>query len=99
MKSIQFIDSAQNCTYDVFAVTEDNFRLMFPAERQDIEFMGDFIERVGEEVADRVCERVFAKKLEKESIAGIHGTLFYEQGYKKKFYPTKRASEMVSALD
>ena len=97
--NVQFIDSARNAAYDVFFVTEENFRLIFPAAGQDIEFMDDFSARVGEKVADAVCERLFSNRLDKASIVGIHGTLFYEQQYKKKFYPTKKASEMVAALD
>ena len=97
--NVQFIDSARNATYDIFSVSKDDFRLIFPAVDQDIEFMDEFVARVGEEVADAVCERLFSNKQDKRSIAGIHGTLFYEQEFKKKFYPTRKASEMVAALD
>ena len=97
--NVQFIDSARNATYDVYSVVEKDFLMIFPGAGQDIEFMDDFIVRVGEEVADAVCDRLFSDKLDKAHITGIHGTLFYEQEFKKKFYPTKNAAEMVAALD
>jgi len=99
MKNIQIIDAALNCTYDVFAASEEDFRLIFPGPGQDIEFIDDFIERAGEDVADEVCGRLWKNRVEKQDVAGIHGTLFFELDHKKKFYPTKKASEMVAALD
>jgi hypothetical protein len=32
--------------------------------------------------------------VDKNSVVGIHGTLFYGMPQKKKYYPTKRESEM-----
>ena len=38
MKNIQVIDGANNCSYDIFAVTDDEFKILFPDPGQDIEF-------------------------------------------------------------
>lgn len=99
MKAIQVIDAALNCTYDVFAASEEDFRSIFPEPGQDIEFIYDFVERAGEKVADVVCGRLWKNRLDKKHVTGIHGTLFYQLDHKKKFYPTKKESEMVVALD
>ena len=49
MKNIQVIDGANNCSYDIFAVTDDEFKILFPDPGQDIEFIEDAIARVGED--------------------------------------------------
>jgi hypothetical protein len=50
MKNIQVINGANNCSYDIFAVTDDEFKILFPdpGPGQDIEFIEDAIARVGE---------------------------------------------------
>ncbi len=99
MKNVQVIDGARNCTYDVFAASEEDFHLIFPGEGQDVEFIEDFIDRVGEHVANGVTKRLWSSRVDKKRVAGIHGTLFYELDFKKKFYPSKREEEMVVSLD
>ncbi len=49
MKNIQVIDGADNSTYSIFAATEDEFEIIFPVGT-DIEFIEDFVDRVGEEI-------------------------------------------------
>lgn len=48
MKYIQIIDGAQNCGYWIYGITDDLFEEIFPEKGQDIEFIDDFIDRVGE---------------------------------------------------
>ena len=98
MKNVQVIDAALNCTYDVYGASERDFELIFPEPGQDIEFINDFIERAGDDVADEICGRLWKNRIEKRDLEGIHGTLFFELDHKKKFYPTKKSSEMVTAL-
>ena len=57
MKNIEVIDEAENCLFDVFSATEEEFILIFP-NGQDIEFADDFFERVGESVAAKVLEAI-----------------------------------------
>jgi len=96
MKHIQVIDGALNCTYSIFAVENDEFELLFPNET-DIEFNDDLFSRLNEEAAKLVA-KIWQRPVEKKSVVGIHGTLFYEMPYKKKFYPTKREAEMIVAF-
>jgi hypothetical protein len=97
MKNVQVIDGAENCTYDIFAVTEKEYALLFP-DGADVEFISDFIARVGKKAAKAVTTAMWKRRQKKKSIMGLHGTLFYEMDSKKPFYPTKRESEMVVQL-
>lgn len=94
MKNIQIIDGACNCTYDIFAVSDEEFDQIFP-NGQDIEFAEDFFERLGEDAATAVITPVWARPVAKVDVAGIHGTLFYQLLKKKRYYPTKKSSEFV----
>lgn len=99
MPNIQVIDDAGNCTYDVFEIEQDGFDLIFPSKGQDVEFIEDFFERVGDQRAIAVMTPVWKRRLKKPEVRGIHGTLFYGLESKKEFYPTKRESEMVTGLE
>ena len=94
MKNIQVIDGAMNCSYDIFSVTEEEFNMLFPEVGQDIEFIEDVIERVGDERLATVMRNVWARPVKKPDVIGIHGTLFYQLSWKKEFYPTKKSSEI-----
>jgi hypothetical protein len=94
MKNIQVIDSADNCTYSLFAATDQEFNLIFP-EGTDIEFAEDFFERVGESAGISITKELWKRPVEKKAANGIHGTLFYQLLFKKCYYPTKREREMV----
>ncbi len=95
MKNIQVIDSGENCTYDIFQATDEEFALIFPDET-DIEFIEDFIARVDEEIAIKTLDPIWERRLDKKNIKGIHGTLFYDLEDKKKYYPTKKDAEMIA---
>lgn len=98
MPNIQVVDGAENCTYDIFETDAERFELIFPADGQDIEFVDDFVARVGERHAVEVLEEIWKHPVDKKSVCGIHGTLFFELDKKKDFYPTKKECEMVAGL-
>ena len=86
MKNVQFIDSADNCTFSVFQATEDEFDLIFPGSSQDIQFSED-LSKAAAEAMRRVGER----PVRKPDAMGIHGTLFFEFERKRHNFPaTKR---------
>lgn len=93
MKHIQVIDGADNCTYDIYAATDEEFNSIFPAGT-DIEFIEDFVSRVGEDAADDLLKCIWKRRVNKKEVQGIHGTLFYDLSFKKRYYPTKKESEM-----
>jgi len=96
MKNVQVIDGALNCDYAVFAFTNEEFIAVFPDVGQDIEFVEDFIRRVGASKADEVLEPVWSRRVIKTAMVGLHGTLFYELEHKKKYYPTKKEAEIIN---
>lgn len=98
MKNIQVIDGALNCTYSIYAATEDEFEAIFPGGI-DIEFNDELVKRIGEEKAASLLNNIWGRPLVKKSVNGIHGTLFFELGHKKKYYPTKKDDEMIAVLD
>jgi hypothetical protein len=99
MKNIQVIDSAVNCTYDIFAATDEEFVEMFP-DGTDIEFIEDFVARLGEERASQVISPLWTRPMSKKIVVGIHGTLFFElKEDKAAHYPTKKEAEFVALPD
>ncbi len=92
MKNIQVIDGADNCVYDIFAVTEDEFALIF-LTGQDVAFIGEVYTRAEPSQLDDAFSRIWTRRIPKRDVAGIHGTLFYGQERKKVYYPTRRDEE------
>lgn len=97
MKNIQIIDGAQNCTYDIFAVSDADFKRMFP-DNNDVAFIDELVTRISDKAADAILIKMWKHRVEKKAVRGIHGTLFYELPTKKKFYPTRKESEMVTGF-
>ena len=98
-KNIQVVDGADNCEYPIYSASLKDFMQIFPDEGQDIEFAEDFFARVGRRRAGAISMRLWPARVDKKTINGIHGTLFYQLGFKKKYYPTKRESEMVTGFE
>jgi hypothetical protein len=97
MKNVQVIDGAENSAYDIFDASDDDFAAIFPRGR-DIEFIEDFCKRVGSARATAILRRLYAAgPIDKKEVHGIHGTLFYELAFKKKYYPTKRESDLTES--
>ena len=96
MKNVQVIDGAENCTYPIYAMEDEEFLLIFPEPGQDIEFIEDVMERLSKEQVSFAFKSIWNRELNKRTVTGIHGTLFYELYHKKKYYPTKRDSEMTN---
>jgi hypothetical protein len=99
MKNVQVIDGGLNTTYSIYQFTDEQFAKVFPEPGQDIEFIEDVIERLGKKEANKVFKGVWDRLIKKPDVQGIHGTLFYELTYKKKYYPTKKDCEMIVPVD
>lgn len=93
MKNIQVIEGADNCTYDIYEVLEEDFDLIFPKPNQNIEFIEDVVDRLGEQKIEDLNSRIWNNRILKEEVNGIHGTLFYQLLSKKKYYPSKIDSQ------
>lgn len=89
MKNVQVIDGANNATFRIFQASEEEFEAIFP-EGRDMEFIEDFIERVGKKNADTILSAVWERPILKRDAQGIHGTLFYEWADRRKHYPASK---------
>ena len=95
MKNIQVIDGARNCVYDIFAATEEEFALIFPAD-QDVAFIEEVMAPGPEAQIDQAFGRIWERRIPKRDAMGIHGLLFYELDEKKQYYPTRIDEEAVN---
>jgi hypothetical protein len=88
MKNIQVIDGADNSVYDIFAATDEEFSLIFPAN-QDVAFIDEVMSRGPEKDLNEAFARIWGRRVPKREAMGIHGLLFYELENKKQYYPTR----------
>ena len=96
MKNILVVDGANNCAYDVFAVSDDMFKLIFPEEGQDIEFGEDLGARMDLGIIDpRALADMYKNRVPRYQISGIHGIFFADLKHvKERVYPNKRDSDL-----
>lgn len=87
MKNVQVIDGAGNCTYSIFQFTEQQFKLVFPADGQDIAFIEDVCQRLAEAEQEIAFAGVWERPVDKQTMVGLHGTLFYEFEDRKSSFP------------
>jgi hypothetical protein len=98
LKNVQVIDAAENCTYSVYEITDDEFAVLFP-NGSDIEFIEELERRIGEDAFLKFHSNLWRRPIEKIRISGIHGTMFYGLlERKQKFYPNKRFYDDVYAF-
>jgi hypothetical protein len=88
MKNIQVIDGADNCVYDIFAATEEEFALIFPPGK-DVAFIDEVMSRGSTDALDLAFSHIWQRRLRKSDAVGIHGLLFYELEHKKQYYPAR----------
>ena len=93
MKNVQVIDGAENCTYSLFAVTNEEFETLFP-DGQDIAFIDEISARLTDFRANALFSKMWSRPVLKPAAKGIHGTLFYELDFKKIYYPTRKEVEV-----
>jgi hypothetical protein len=95
VKNIQVVDGAMNCVYPIYESSEEDFAAIFP-NSHDVEFADDLYERLGEDVARAITERLWLAPQDKKRAQGIHGTLFYGMDYKKPYFPTRKEKEAIA---
>jgi len=95
MKNIQVIDGAENCVYDIFGATEEEFDLIFK-NKTDIAFVDEVYANGTSEALDAAFAKIWKRPVMKVSARGIHGTLFYELEAKKIYYPSRLDREAVN---
>jgi hypothetical protein len=95
MKNIQIFDGAQNAVYDIFAATDNEFSLIFPAGT-DVAFIDEVYQQHSGEALDAAFAAIWKRRLPKSQAMGIHGILFYQSEHKKVYYPTRRDEDAVN---
>lgn len=95
MKNIQVIDSAVNSVYDIFAVNDEEFSMIF-AEGQDVAFIDEVYGRGDPKTLDAAFKSIWSRRIPKREVHGIHGLLFYDLKEKKVYYPTRKDEEAVN---
>ena len=98
MKNVQIIDGADNCTYSIYAFTEEEFDAVFPDPGQDVEFIEDAAMRLGDRQLGELLAPVWKRLVPKPEAQGIHGTLFYELLSRKRYYPNKQERDMKTGF-
>ncbi len=97
MKNIQVIYGAPNCTFSIFQATEEEFALLFPEARQDIQYAEDLALLPYQEGVGAALTRIWERPIRKQDALGIHGTLFYQLGRYKAWYREKREDAVESS--
>ena len=92
MKNIQIIDGAENCVYDIFAATDEEFALIFLNDT-DIAFINEVYDSGDVQLLDIAFNSIWQRRIKKIDVQGIHGTIFYELDRKKVYYPTRKDEE------
>ena len=95
MRNIQVIDSADNCVYDIFAATDEEFALIFP-EGTDIAFIDEICEKDNQRLLDDAFDRIWERPVKKSEAQGIHGIIFYGFEEKKIYYPTRKDADAIN---
>jgi hypothetical protein len=95
MKNIQIIDGAQNCVYDIFSATDEEFALLFP-KGTDIAFIDEIYAIGVSHLLDAAFQNIWQRRVKKSDVQGIHGIIFYELEVKKVYYPTRRDDEAIN---
>jgi len=95
MNNIQVFDGADNSVYDIFAATDEEFALIFP-HGENVAFIDEVLARGPALELEAAFTRIWARRLRKRDVKGIHGLLFYELEHKKQYYPTRRDEEAIN---
>lgn len=95
MKNIQIIDDAQNCVYDIFEATDEEFALIFGSDA-DVAFIEEVYEKGDAAKLDEAFENIWKRRIRKSVAQGIHGIVFYGLTEKMAYYPTRKDEEAVN---
>ncbi len=97
MRNIQVIDGAQNCTFSIFQATHEEFALLFPEPKQDIQYAEDLATLPHQEGVEAALAQIWERPIRKQNALGIHGTLFYQLDRYKALYSEKREDAVTSS--
>jgi hypothetical protein len=90
LRNIQIIDGADNATFSIFQVTEEEFKLIFPRPGQDLEIPEAVFKRLGQKKAAELFAPIWQRPVLKSDVQGLHGTLFYNYFEKRHHLPKSK---------
>jgi hypothetical protein len=93
MRNVQIMDGADNASHSVYAVSDGDLSVLFPAGT-DIDFAGDLTTRIGLPEASRILSPLWGNELDQAKICGIQGTIIYELLDKRLYFPDRRSTEL-----
>ncbi len=72
MKHIEIVDGALNSRFELYAVTDQIFDLLFPSEEDEI-----YLEDLNKELQENTAfwDQVYAREVDRRTVKGIHGIL------------------------
>lgn len=97
MKNILVIDSADNCAYDIYACSDQDFWRLFPDVRgdmSDVAFSDEFDYGGAQEAERNLWSRLWSNPVPKPLVHGLHGVIFYGFPERKKFYLNRQDRDL-----
>lgn len=99
-KNLMIIDAAANCSFDVYKISDEEFRFIFADVGQELQFIDALVEMRGREKIREALKGVYNELyLNKALVEGIHGTLFYERPDRRELFPMLRWHENDTPSD
>ena len=95
LKNVLIIDGAENCIYDIFSFSEEQFAIIFTSGT-DVAFIDEVEANNSEETINKAFAGVWNRRVPKREVVGIHGTIFYNLEKKKSYYPTRKDEEATN---
>ncbi len=71
MKHVEIVDGALNSRFEIYAVSDEDFRRIFGSN--DEAYLEDLDERLQDDVA--FWDRFYAEEVDRRAVVGIHGVL------------------------
>ncbi len=93
-KNIQVIDGATNCAYSIYRIGSADFAKVFPGPGQDIEFIDDLMDRLGEAESIHILSPIWRNRVEKPQVHGITAPSF--TGSISKNHSTRTSGRPIS---
>lgn len=99
-KNLMIIDGAANCSFDIYKISEEEYRFIFATDGQELQFIDALVESRGREKIREALKDVYnACYMNKGLVEGVHGTLFYERSERRELFPNLRWRENDTPSD
>jgi hypothetical protein len=99
MKNVQVVDGTPNTTFDIFALPDPLFDVLFPGNA-DVAFFDEAVAAVERRggLADAFWRKFYSHRVEKKSVNGVQGTLHLQGSHVVvDHFPSRRESDVWPA--